>query len=148
MQSEGPAVSVEDNSKEADLLNWNTSAQNGSAPTAQVTEDMNLLDIGGSGGMKKDPSNFDLLSGFGGGESAAESASVVNSGEATTSAQENLFDPFSTSPAGPQVSGGQPASENLLGQFSAPQPQQANPFGQFGGPVSWTTTLFSTHRLH
>lgn len=133
---EGPPAPVVDNSKEADLLNW-SSSQNGSTDTAQVTSDMNLLDINVSGGMKKDLSNFDLLSGFNESDSAPKVTPAANSGEANRT-QENLFDPFSTSSADPQVLDGPAASENLLGQFSAPQPQQqANTFGQFGVPVSW-----------
>ncbi|XP_070000892.1 cyclin-G-associated kinase isoform X1 [Penaeus vannamei] len=111
-------------SKEANLLDW------GGAPEADVSQaakNMNLLDIADTSGMKKDPSNFDLLSGFGGSGNESN-ASHVNSTK-TDNAQENLFDPFGTSGSGT-------ADQDLFGQFSGPtQPQQpANPFGGFSGP--------------
>ncbi|XP_071513267.1 cyclin-G-associated kinase-like isoform X2 [Panulirus ornatus] len=120
-------------SEEADLLNWGNSTQSEAQSADQVTNSMNLLDIAGSDKMKKDPSNFDLLSGFGN-NTGETNVSSVNAGE-TAGAQDNLFDPFGTASVGTQPSDGQAPTEDLFGQFSAPQPQQQNLFGQKGGPA-------------
>ncbi|XP_045604252.1 cyclin-G-associated kinase isoform X1 [Procambarus clarkii] len=121
-------------SKEADLLNWGISAQSATGIN-QVANDMDLLDIAGSDGMKRDPSNFDLLSGIGGGASEPSVSSSINSRE-PANAQENLFDPFGTSVASQHAGGGKAPSEDIFGQFSIPQTQQQNNLlGNLGGPA-------------
>nr|XP_053649196.1 cyclin-G-associated kinase-like [Cherax quadricarinatus] len=131
-EPEATLLSDTSSSKEADLLNWGFSNQSATINIDQVANDTNLLDIAGSEGMKRDPSNFDLLSGIGSGRNEPSANSSINSAE-TVNAQENLFDPFGTSSADLQHSSGQAPTEDLFGQL--PSTQQNNLFGQLGGPA-------------
>lgn len=123
-------------SSEADLLNWGAQAD-----TNKLASDVNLLDIcgggGGGGGIAKDPSNFDLLSGFGEGGSG-EGAPGGETTTAQTTSQGNLFDPFGSGVSAQPTSPQPPNTQDLFGQFSVPsQTKERNsPFAQLGGPVS------------
>ena len=138
---------------DVDLLNWNTSSQ-ANADLGKATEGIDLLNVGGDqSGMKKDPSNFDLLSGFDSVPSSAENNSNKNTNNASstsTSQPTNLFDPFGGTAA--NTSAPQSNTPDLLGQFSASNlPTNSNTFSPFNRPVSMLLAFFweiwNFHRL-
>ncbi|XP_068220861.1 cyclin-G-associated kinase isoform X2 [Palaemon carinicauda] len=99
---------------EADLLNWGMPQPSDSPAPSNA----NLLDIDSSSGMKKDLSNFDLLSGFNNAVNEVSSSPVPPSSAKPESAPTNLFDPFG-------ISNGSVPNNDLFGQFTtAPQAQQ------------------------
>ena len=127
-----PRPSMPAKSSEADLLNWGPQAD-----ANKLVSDVNLLDIGSSsrnsGGIVKDPSNFDLLSGIGE-EGGSEAAAGGDTSTGQPAPQGNLFDPFDSG-VGAQTTSPQNGTQNLFGQFSVPnQTQQGTSL--LGGAVS------------
>ncbi|XP_045108422.1 cyclin-G-associated kinase-like isoform X2 [Portunus trituberculatus] len=124
-------------SGEADLLNLGGSGGS-KADTNKLATDVNLLDIGGSGGgggggIAKDPSNFDLLSGIGEGGSGERAPPVAETSTPQTASQGNLFDPFSSGMSAPAAAPQPPTTQDLFNQFSVPSPVQQNT-NLLGGP--------------
>ncbi|KAB7505493.1 Cyclin-G-associated kinase [Armadillidium nasatum] len=110
---------------DVDLLNLGSmnlknaaSGDNGSPP-----EELDLLNIGAatSSGMKKDLSNFDLLSGLGEVNTNVKKEPVIET-------QKNIFDPFGTTEAAKENNSvkNNEGGPDLLGQFSVPFQQQNN----------------------
>ena len=128
------------NSGEADLLNLGAGGGGGSGGQMdgnKLATDVNLLDIGSSsgGGIAKDPSNFDLLSGIGEGDGGKGAPPVTETSMPQATPQDNLFDPFSSGVSGQSASPQPPTTQNLFDQFSVPSPVQQNT-SLLGGPVS------------
>ena len=120
---------------DVDLLNWGS---NTLPQVNQNTHGIDLLNISSeqqtTTGMKKDPSNFDLLSGF-------ESSTTDSHSSNTATNSGNLFDPFAGVTGGNNEGITQPSAQqsntpDLLGQFSTSNLASNNSFSNFKSPVS------------